>query len=298
MSIKRIIATTSTTSNPSTTSTTATSPSSSSLSAFTSCTTYIQSLPPTLSNSTKLHLYALYKIATSSPYPSTPRPGIWDFSTRAKWDAWNELGRGEVAFSMGGEESRTNAIEAYVEEGMRLGWRPERGVEELEREGLDVPEEEVSAGEGKGKRKEGGGAGAGAGSAMVKVSTMLNQEHEEDDDAPKSPLHELALDGDATRLEAYLQQRAKEDLNVDELDSYGFTPIHLATDRGHLDLVKILLRYGANKNIPVSSIILPDFSTKHEARFIGPFSLQDQDGNTPLQLAEMAGHDELLELLR
>ncbi|SCV70090.1 BQ2448_1484 [Microbotryum intermedium] len=278
MSIKRIISTTSSSTNPNPDASTTASSSSSHLSAFTSCTSYVQALPNTLDNSTKLHLYALYKIAISSPYPSTPRPGIWDFTSRAKWDAWNELGRKDVAFSMGGEESRTNAREAYLEQGTRLGWRPETGVQELEWEGLQVPEGEgvqslasaSASGGSSSQRREGSGAGSG----MVKVSTMLSQEDLKNKDIPKSPLHELALDGDASKLEVYLKERSKENLNVDEFDSYGFTPIHLATDRGHLNLVKILLQYGANKH------------------------LRDQDGNTPLQLAEIAGHDELLVLLQ
>ncbi|KAI8928581.1 acyl-CoA-binding protein, partial [Entophlyctis helioformis] len=38
-----------------------------------------------------VQLYALFKVATIGPC-NTQRPNLLDFSGRAKWSAWNELG--------------------------------------------------------------------------------------------------------------------------------------------------------------------------------------------------------------
>ncbi|KAM5298887.1 enoyl-CoA delta isomerase 2 [Ctenodactylus gundi] len=42
-------------------------------------------------NEVKLKLYALYKQATEGPC-NVPKPGVFDFINKAKWDAWNALG--------------------------------------------------------------------------------------------------------------------------------------------------------------------------------------------------------------
>lgn len=88
---------------------------------------------------------------------------------------------------------------------------------------------------------------------------------------PPSKLHDLAIDGSAEALEAFLNGEGKAS-NLDELDAYGFAPIHLATDRGelardsvglplladpsttfagHTEVVKTLLQHGANRDLKV-----------------------------------------------
>ncbi|XP_008051551.1 enoyl-CoA delta isomerase 2, mitochondrial isoform X2 [Carlito syrichta] len=42
-------------------------------------------------NEVKLKLYALFKQATEGPC-NMPKPGVFDFVNKAKWDAWNALG--------------------------------------------------------------------------------------------------------------------------------------------------------------------------------------------------------------
>ncbi|KAG8916594.1 hypothetical protein FRC00_014642 [Tulasnella sp. 408] len=42
------------------------------------------------SNEEKLKFYAYYKQATVGDV-NTPRPGMLDFTGKAKWDAWNEV---------------------------------------------------------------------------------------------------------------------------------------------------------------------------------------------------------------
>ncbi|CEQ41272.1 SPOSA6832_02981 [Sporobolomyces salmonicolor] len=207
-------------------------------------------------------LYALFKIASTSPRPETSRPGIFDFSGRAKWDAWDELGqRG----GYDGAEGKQRAQDEYVAEAVRMGWQEDS-------------EGETGAAPPPGKKE-----------LMVSVSKM------EDgfvDEAPLSKLHELALEGDASALSAFLSSAEGKSCHVDERDSYGFAPLHLATDRGaaqiyhkkrpvltsaaptgHAEVVKVLLAAGADK------------------------SLKDDDGNTALDLARLAEQDELVAVL-
>lgn len=55
-------------------------------------------------NEVKLRLYALYKQATEGPC-TMPKPGVFDFVNKAKWDAWNALG------SLPKETARQNYVD-------------------------------------------------------------------------------------------------------------------------------------------------------------------------------------------
>uniref|UniRef100_A0A4W2IAT4 Enoyl-CoA delta isomerase 2 n=1 Tax=Bos indicus x Bos taurus TaxID=30522 RepID=A0A4W2IAT4_BOBOX len=55
-------------------------------------------------NEVKLKLYALYKQATEGPC-NVPKPGMLDFISKTKWDAWNALG------SLSKEAARQNYVD-------------------------------------------------------------------------------------------------------------------------------------------------------------------------------------------
>ncbi|RUP18224.1 acyl-CoA-binding protein [Jimgerdemannia flammicorona] len=101
---------------------------------FVSAYTYLNEHPGIASsNDTLLKLYAYYKQAIQGDC-TIPKPGLFEFVARAKWDAWKGLeglGRGE-------------AMRDYVETviGMRCGWDPEGNHREEEAEGAGG--EEVS----------------------------------------------------------------------------------------------------------------------------------------------------------
>ncbi|POY75698.1 hypothetical protein BMF94_1321 [Rhodotorula taiwanensis] len=209
-------------------------------------------------NQTKLRLYALYKIATVSQRPiEGSRPGMLDFTGRAKWDAWDRQGAEE-----GMDAAAAQA--AYVE---------------LARDRFDF---RIDNDDDDDSMQRGGGAKSGSTESvqrkrqpkkeqMVGVSMMADDFV---DEAPLSRIHELALEGDATALEAFLARNSSStttDLNV--RDSYGYTPLHLATDRGQTEAVKVLLGAGADR------------------------SLKDDDGNTALDLARLAEHSDIVALL-
>ncbi|BGO92039.1 hypothetical protein NBRC10512_001008 [Rhodotorula toruloides] len=214
--------------------------------SFEQAVAFVGSSTVASSNETKLALYALFKIATVSSRPTTSRPGLLDWTGRAKWDAWDKLGR-EERFE--GEAGKRQAQEEYVEVARRLGFDAN---ETAKGDGgtQDVPKKE--------KQEQ-----------MVSVSTMGTDFV---DEAPPSRLHELAIAGDADALEAFLQDKAARD-GVNERDSYGYTALHLAVDRGNSGAVKALLGAGADR------------------------SIQDEDGNTALDLARLAEHEDLVALL-
>lgn len=82
-------------------------------------------------------------------------------------------------------------------------------------------------------------------------------------------LHSLAMTGDAENIKRLLQEHPSTDVNeLDEYVSYkhvhhdellsesrwqGYTPLHLACDRGHKEVVQLLLRAGADTGIKVCS---------------------------------------------
>ncbi|GAA5991649.1 hypothetical protein JCM11641_000209 [Rhodosporidiobolus odoratus] len=208
---------------------------------------WVKASSASTSNETKLRLYALYKIATESTAPVSSRPGIFDFTGRAKWDAWAALGK---QFEQEEDGGKARAQREYQDEAHKLGWRDEESTEAV------GGKEEEPAREEKQEK-------------MVSVSVL---ESGFVDEAPPSKLHELAISGDAASLSAFLATQGKTaDLN--EKDSYGYAPLHLAVDRGNLVAARLLLEAGADKSLP------------------------DEDGNTPLDLARIAEQDELVTLL-
>eukprot|EP00934_Nitzschia_sp_Nitz4_P006043 Nitzschia sp. Nitz4//scaffold230_size58257//16691//16942//NITZ4_006477-RA/size58257-processed-gene-0.60-mRNA-1//-1//CDS//3329543238//6033//frame0 len=58
-----------------------------------------------VSNQDKLKIYSLFKQATEGPIGDRPRPGIFDLTGRAKYDAWAALG----------DLSKEDAMTQYVE---------------------------------------------------------------------------------------------------------------------------------------------------------------------------------------
>ncbi|KXN83651.1 Acyl-CoA-binding domain-containing protein 2 [Leucoagaricus sp. SymC.cos] len=231
-------------------------------SQFDAAATYLTSGPSLskVSNTTKLELYGLFKTVTVGSTPTTSRPSIFDITGRAKWDAWNAAGK---------KYSDVHEAESrYLEIAKGLGW------DETQRPLL------TKSGKGKGKggsiegeegdiwdseddssapQKSSGGLG-------LSVSTMARTE-----ETSEQTLHGFAVDNDAKGLEDLLA--VAPDLNLNELDEFGYTPLHLAADRGHLDIVKFLLSKGAER------------------------SIKDSDDMTALDLARIVGHHEIVSVL-
>lgn len=85
-----------------------------------------------------------------------------------------------------------------------------------------------------------------------------------------SQLHDLAVQNKLEELKELLKQPGVE---VNALDSYGYTSLHLAADRGFTEVVKALLTAGADKEI------------------------LDSEGISAWELSEEAGHDDIAVIL-
>ncbi|KAG6851194.1 Succinate--CoA ligase [ADP/GDP-forming] subunit alpha, mitochondrial [Arthromyces matolae] len=186
-------------------------------------------------------LYGLFKYATVSASPLSPRPSIFDMTGRAKWDAWNSISK--TYTSVADVEARYMAI------ARDLGWSegfPNDNQPDFEH---NLPP----------TRDETNGMGGA-------VSTMMVPDEKVD-----RSLHGLAVSNDTTALSEVFQNHPQTDVN--QIDEFGYTPLHLASDRGNMSSVEILLRRGANP------------------------SIKDPDGLTALELATIAGHEEIRERL-
>ncbi|CDO73499.1 hypothetical protein BN946_scf185013.g134 [Trametes cinnabarina] len=216
---------------------------------------------PAKIGSTMLQLYAIYKCLTVSPTPNTAKPSIFDFTGKAKWDAWRSAGetyRGRLEDAEG----------RYLEIARSLGWTEGRAVEhqaisspttegEGERGDMDdIWDTEAETARFKGEK-----------GAMGHITSTLVVEPQQ----LASALSNLAIAGNAPTLLVYLD--AHPDVDVNARDENGYTPLHLAADRGHAEIVRILLERGADKD------------------------MKDEDDFTAKDLAEVAGHDEIVQLL-
>lgn len=126
---------------------------------------------------------------------------------------------------------------------------------EDEEGGIWDPEEDAS--------RQGGSGFGGS------VSTMAHTKEESE-----KTLHGFAVENDVKGIQELLAM--VPDLDLNELDEHvsrnfvieifvlmlkpflkGYTPLHLAADRGHLDIVKLLLSKGVDKSIKVRPLSFP-----------------------------------------
>lgn len=226
-----------------------------------------------LSNDKRLEIYSLYKIRTVSlrPKPGT-RPGLLDWTGSAKWDAWDKAGISYEIKSIEEVEKR------YLEIAEDIGFRyipegqpdPESDVSTEGDEEDDIDLENLSDDDGiPSSSFEKGKASAEGGAMSRSMSTMIQLEDFSAADEPDS-IHSYALGGNIEKLAALLDG---ESVDIDAKDEYGYTPLHLACDRGQFEVVKLLLSKGSSVTI------------------------QDADGNTSLVIAKIASHENIVKLL-
>ncbi|KIK70886.1 hypothetical protein GYMLUDRAFT_32961 [Collybiopsis luxurians FD-317 M1] len=204
-----------------------------------------------VANAVKLELYGLFKWLTVSHQPTVSRPSIFDMTGRAKWDAWDAAGKRY--------HSVAEAENRYLEIARDLGWQP--GLTGSPKNENEAEDEDIWDDSDSVKSHGGGGGGLG-----VSVSSMAAPETETDDS-----LHGLAIAGDVQKLENLISLHPE--INLNALDEFGYTPLHLACDRGNADMVRLLLAKGVD------------------------ISIKDPDELTPLELAQTAGHEQIVQLL-
>ncbi|KAG6862392.1 hypothetical protein C0995_011832 [Termitomyces sp. Mi166 len=198
-------------------------------------------------------LYGLFKYVTISPSPSTPRPSIFDMTGRAKWDAWNSINRKYTSID--------DAENRYLEIARDLGWAEGTVIETPSQAQQSDPD---SIWDDDSQTTQGGSTSGGMGGT---VSTMMISEADIDES-----LHGLAVSNNVTALSELFHRHPETDVN--QLDEFGYTPLHLACDRGNLLTVEFLLGKGADPTI------------------------KDSDGLTAAELAAIAGNDTIGQRLR
>ncbi|TFY64411.1 hypothetical protein EVJ58_g2638 [Rhodofomes roseus] len=168
---------------------------------------------------------------------------------RAKWDAWNATSK-----TYG---DRANEAEArYIALARELGWSEDKAPTPVGELDLDADDGEAA----------GSSQGGGEYGFAMSVSTMSTS-----DERSGSALNDLAIAGNTPALRAFLDANPGVDVNAK--DENGYTPLHLACDRGRAEVVRLLLERGANP------------------------SIKDDDDLTAKELAEVSGHDEIIELI-
>ncbi|KAH0838234.1 ankyrin repeat-containing domain protein [Lanmaoa asiatica] len=223
---------------------------------------YLSSAPSLakVSNTTKLEveqLYGLYKYLTVASVPQNPRPSLFDLTSRAKWDAWNNTAKVYAGYG-------PDAERRYLDVARELGWVPGFGMVSDTQEEGEVWDEDlgvsISLSSTEGRGGMGGSVSAMAASGDGGIDTG------------GQVLHPFAIQGNVNKITRFLVENSSVDVN--ERDEYGYTALHLACDRGSLPVVKILIKHGADA------------------------TMKDPDDLTGIELAQIAGHDEICAFLQ
>lgn len=148
-------------------------------------------------------------------------------------------------------------VNRYIEIARSLGWKDNNPTElKLSDSGnVDTLPSDRDGG------NENGGGGAGTG---IRVSVVSGP------NVPtENTLHGRVLENDVKQVLESIEADPLIDINAkDEYVSFsskayctltmtmkqGYTPLHLAADRGYIDIVAVLLQKGADKSIKVSSV--------------------------------------------
>ncbi|XP_071291948.1 acyl-CoA-binding domain-containing protein 6 [Agelaius tricolor] len=193
----------------------------------------LPSLLPAASKEQLLYLYARYKQVKLGAC-NTPKPGFFDFEGKQKWEAWKALG----------DTSPHQAMQEYIAAVKKLdpSWNPQ------------TPEKRAK----ESKTVFGG-----------PVISSLYQEEEIIREEDKN-IFDYCRENNIDYVTKAIQSK-KVDVNV--TDEEGRALLHWACDRGHKELVSVLLQNAADVNI------------------------QDGEGQTALHYAATCEFLDIVELL-
>ena len=122
----------------------------------------------------------------------------------------------------------------------------------------------------------------------------------------EKPIHHAAYNGDLEKVKEIIDRDPNE-INVQ--DSRGFTPLHLASGKGHIEIVKFLLNHGADIESEIFDgetplLIAARFAINGKYETIktllehgAKVNHKDKDGRTALHKAAMYSSKEVMNLL-
>lgn len=176
---------------------------------------------------------------------------MFDLAGRAKWDAWSNAGKVYAGNGQGAEQR-------YLDIARELGWVSGSGVGSRSQNKGEVWDEDLGMRVPLSSEQDGGGMG-------VSVSTMAAR-GDQGNDTGGHMLHAFAIQGDANNITRFLAESPGVDVNQrdehvwsslsgrypgDDVLLQGYTALHLACDRGSLQVVKVLIEHGADPTIKV-----------------------------------------------
>lgn len=211
---------------------------------FNRATEHLQRLASTLDQNKLLDFYGLFKQATVGKC-NIPKPGLFNVQARAKWTAWNNLG------SMTKEASMLAYIENLA--AIEPDWDSESGA-----------------------------TSNTAKTGWISVSTPVaedDQPHAHNktiiDHAKEGNIDEiLSFFSNCIQISDNADSVQLKRLRLNERDENGLAAVHWAADRGHAEILDLLLQNGADVNIA------------------------DSEGSqTPLHYAISCGHTESVRIL-
>ncbi|XP_010267531.1 PREDICTED: acyl-CoA-binding domain-containing protein 1 [Nelumbo nucifera] len=236
--------------------------------AFSAATAFVAAaaadrLSQKVSNDIQLQLYGLYKIATEGPC-NTPQPSALKISARAKWHAWQKLG------AMPPEEAMQKYITIVTD--LYPTWAT-----------------------GSVAKSRDGGTDASTSDAKGTIGPVFSTfiyEEESEKELKMDAIHASAREGEMDNLLKYMDNGVPVDLR----DGEGRTPLHWAVDRGHLNIVELLVSRNADVNAKDNEGQTPlHYATVCEREGIAKFlvkqnadvNVKDNEGNSPGDLCEL-----------
>lgn len=224
-----------------------------------------------LPQSSQLEYYGLYKQGSLGDYSEyhTEPPPAYDLVATAKYKAWSRLAGMD----------RMTAMQNYIDK--TIHYQFTKHVTENDDHETDLEGEAAIDVWGLGD----------------KPSTMADEYDKEALALEDSqyPIHAAAREGKLEELKKLIESPPSSSEFPNTLDESGQTPLHLATDRGHIECVKALILAGADVNsvdndgisILQAAVIGGDKDCSRLLLLLGADPDQaDNDGDTPRGSAE------------
>uniref|UniRef100_A0A5F5Q124 Acyl-CoA-binding domain-containing protein 6 n=1 Tax=Equus caballus TaxID=9796 RepID=A0A5F5Q124_HORSE len=185
---------------------------------------------------------------------NTPKPGFFDFEGKQKWEAWKALG----------DSSPSQAMQEYIAAVKKLdpGWNPQS------------PE------------KKGKAANTGFGGPVV--SSLYHEEIIREED---KNIFDYCRENNIDHITKVIKSK---NVDVNMKDEEGRALLHWACDRGHKELVTVLLQYRADINCQTQ---LPSDCGKRTLEIYSCRPCKDNEGQTALHYAAACEFLDIVELL-